>query len=496
MLAFDRNNLALRGEELHEHLMKLFSLSSDLFCIIDFDGRFMLINDAWTETLGWTLEELYSKPFYEFIHPDDRSRTFEELHARLDEQVAMQFENRYICKDGHSRWMSWTGVRSIEKQMTYGIGRDVTEDINAREQLALALESCRLGIWDWRVESHDVFVDERARQMFGFPPDLKIADGECFRAVVHQEDIERISKRAHEAYENSDSLDIEFRVKWPDGSMHWLSCMGKVIRGKQGVPLRMVGVVGKIDERKSIELDRERKLSIEQAAVRKRDEFFGTAAHELRSPLTSLKLSFDLFKKSIAPDGCLNLAADTAGRVIHIAQMQLETLNRAVSTLFDVVQASEGRMSLLCDEWDMVAIVRRVVEQVEELIKKSGSTLTLSAPPEVKGFWDGDRIERVIWNLITNAVKYGNGKPISVAIEQSRGGVKVIVEDQGPGIAPDQMARLFQRFERAKGMKKTPGLGLGLYIVKQIVSAHGGQVNCDSVVGQGSKFSVYLPYRF
>ena len=482
-------------QETLEHLSKLVNLTPDLVCIIDSESYYKFVNHAYMSMLGWSEYELYRKPFTEFVHPDDRAKSLQVIEEAVNGELVTHFVNRLLCKKGGTRWFSWTGVRSVEDQYVYAVGRDITDEFNLREQLALALESCCLGVWDWQADSDEVYFDDRTRSMFGFAPGYKVAGPECFKSVIHPDDLARVTNAAREVYRSGEYLDIEFRIQSPERGEHWVNSMGKVIRDKKGRPLRMVGVISIIDDRKRREIEHERKLVIEQLAVRKRDEFFSIASHELRSPLTSLKLTFDILKKSMASDGSINLEAAVSKRVIHVALMQLDTLTRAVNTLFDVVQASEGRMTLNCGEWDMVLIVRRVIAQAEELAKASGSTIKLHASESIRGFWDGDRVERVVWNLLTNAIKYGAGKPIDIEIHALTHGVQVTVEDQGPGIPHDQLSRLFQRFERVKGMKKTPGLGLGLYIVKQIVDAHSGKVTCKSVVGKGSTFSVYLPYH-
>jgi signal transduction histidine kinase len=119
--------------------------------------------------------------------------------------------------------------------------------------------------------------------------------------------------------------------------------------------------------------------------------------------------------------------------------------------------------------------------------------MTVDIPPHAVGVWDRNRIEQIVINLVSNALKYGNGKPVRVIVKMNEKDAYLIVEDQGVGISVDDQSRIFQRFERASASESISGLGLGLYIVKEIVSMHGGDIRVESEIGKGSKFTVKLP---
>ena len=137
--------------------------------------------------------------------------------------------------------------------------------------------------------------------------------------------------------------------------------------------------------------------------------------------------------------------------------------------------------------------MRRVVESHAEQSASVGSPITLEEPEHLHGIWDEFRIEQVVANLLTNAMRYGGGKPVLVRVERDGDTASVTVRDQGIGISQADQARIFGQFERAVDAKVTPGLGLGLFISLQIVQAHGGRIEVSSTVGQGSSFTVRLP---
>jgi signal transduction histidine kinase len=150
-------------------------------------------------------------------------------------------------------------------------------------------------------------------------------------------------------------------------------------------------------------------------------------------------------------------------------------------------------MELEPETMDLVVAIQAVVERLGEQFRRSGSTVTIQAPPSAVGRWDRLRIEQVIINLLSNAIKYGQGKPIAVTIEVDPARARLIVQDQGIGIPPDAIGRLFAPFERAVSSRHYSGLGLGLYIVHQIIEAHGGSIRVHSRLGSGSTFTVELP---
>jgi signal transduction histidine kinase len=153
-----------------------------------------------------------------------------------------------------------------------------------------------------------------------------------------------------------------------------------------------------------------------------------------------------------------------------------------------------GRLELDIEEVELASVVGEAVAQLEDEATQTGSTITARGAP-VRGNWDRLRISQVVTNLLSNAVKYGNGKPVEVSYGASGDGAFVAVRDQGIGIDPSDQRQIFERFERAVSSRNYGGLGLGLYIVKRIVEAHGGSIRVDSSPGAGAAFWVELPLR-
>ncbi len=225
--------------------------------------------------------------------------------------------------------------------------------------------------------------------------------------------------------------------------------------------------------------------------VRLRDEFLSIASHELKTPLTSLSLQLHTLLKRTR-QGTRPEDADMAQR-LEKAQRQLHKLARMMDELLDVSRLAEGRLRLELSDVDLVQVVREVLERFQEEAQRHHTRLELQADGPVVGRWDRTKLEQVVTNLVTNALKYGAGAPVEVQVHSSGALALLEVTDHGIGIAPENLERIFGKFERAVPVRQYGGFGLGLYIVRQLVEALGGGVDAESTPGKGSTFHLVLP---
>jgi signal transduction histidine kinase/DNA-binding response OmpR family regulator len=223
-------------------------------------------------------------------------------------------------------------------------------------------------------------------------------------------------------------------------------------------------------------------------AIRARDEFLSVASHELNTPLATLTLQLDEILLRAR-----NNEREQPDRGVILARRQVERLSRLVSNLLDVSRITSEQIQLRIADVDLSAITREVLDQFAAEMARAGCATEIEATGPVMGRWDPLRIEQVIANLLSNACKYGAGKPIRVEVGMEGPLAKLSVRDHGIGIAPADRERIFERFERAASARHYGGLGLGLYITRQVVEAHGGTIRVASHAGAGSTFSVELP---
>lgn len=248
-----------------------------------------------------------------------------------------------------------------------------------------------------------------------------------------------------------------------------------------------------ITERQHAAIERERLLEEAQVAIRLRDEFLSVASHELKTPLTALRLHIEAMQR-------IARKADPADpmlqRIMSKLDISLDQINRLtglVNGLLDVTRLREGRLGLNLEVLDLGQVVQAIVEQFEEQFEQASSTVLLDIAPGNTIWADRSRLEQIITNLLSNAVKYGRGGPISIHVYGDATVVRLSVQDQGIGIAAEDQARIFERFERAVSTQHYGGMGLGLFVVHQLVTLLGGTITVESEPGHGSTFTVAFP---
>lgn len=232
-----------------------------------------------------------------------------------------------------------------------------------------------------------------------------------------------------------------------------------------------------------------RLLKEAREAIDVRDDFLSLAGHELRTPLTALQLQILSISKLLGqPDALekIEIRADKAARNVL-------RLSNLVNELLDISRISAGRLRLERSPVALVDAVRGVLDRQADELAKNGCAITLDATEPISGTWDRERIEQIVTNLVVNAMKYGKGKPIELMVARDDGVARLTVRDHGIGIPPDDQQRIFQRFERAVSSRHFGGLGLGLWIARQLVDAHGGTIRVSSEEDRGATFEVTLP---
>ncbi len=249
-----------------------------------------------------------------------------------------------------------------------------------------------------------------------------------------------------------------------------------------------LAVAEELARRAALAIDNARLYRGSQEAVQVREDFLSVASHELKTPITSMSVAIgsQLRKSDAAEDPSLQ-------RTLTTAQRGLKRLNQLVDQLLDVSQIGSGELTLERQTIDLVAVVEEVVAAMQERIARSGAAVEVVAAGPVEGFWDRRRLGEVVGNLLDNALKFGEGKPVRIEVGTSEGAALLVVRDRGSGIAPERLPRVFERFERGVSSRHYGGWGLGLFLVRRIVEAHGGTVAAESLPGAGSSFTVRLP---
>jgi signal transduction histidine kinase len=252
-----------------------------------------------------------------------------------------------------------------------------------------------------------------------------------------------------------------------------------------------VSLVQQIAERAAVAIDRlrlweeqVRLFEREQAAVASRDEFLAFACHELNTPLTALTLQLQSMQRH---EGSLDPAK------VDAAARQVGRLNKLVSELFDVAHLRDDRVHLEPETFDLAEVVHEVAHRFSGELSRSGSSLALDLRGPCVGRWDHMRVEQAVASILSNAIKYGLGRPIDVSVACEEGVARMVVRDRGIGIARGDQERIFERFGHVAPRDHYGGLGLGLWSARRVIEASGGRIRVDSARDEGSTFTMELP---
>lgn len=288
---------------------------------------------------------------------------------------------------------------------------------------------------------------------------------------------------------------IEYRLRHHSGEYRWFLGLALPIRDDQGAIVKWFGSCTDIEDRKQLSDQLEKQKKELEGALQTRDEFLSIASHELKTPLTSLKLYCQLFRKSLGLGREDYLTPEKMSSLSSHIDKQVGKLNRLVDDMLDISRIRSGKLTLRHQAFNLNELILEVVFMLKDQFKTSGCQEPLLECPDqiIAVNWDRVRMEQVLMNLLTNTIRYGNGKPVTLKLSKNDQSVHLQVKDQGIGISPENLDKIFYRFEKIKNAKEVAGLGLGLFITKQIVEAHGGRIWVESQLGVGSEFNIQLP---
>ncbi|MFP2929317.1 ATP-binding protein, partial [Pyxidicoccus sp. 3LG] len=294
--------------------------------------------------------------------------------------------------------------------------------------------------------------------------------------VEHQREVDRLGLRS--------VVYVPLR-----GRSSVLGVLGLASSGERRLGPVDVALASELGRRVGLVLENSQLYREARDAVTLRDEFLTVAAHELRTPLTTLRLQLG---SVLTPEHRAGLAPELATR-LERGLRQVRRLGTLVEGLLDVSRLSSGELRLSLERFDLAELVREVAERHGPEAEAVGCELRVSARPGVFGQWDRQRVDQAVAALVSNALKFGPGKPVEVDVEAAGSRGRVQVRDRGIGIPEDQLEPIFERFGRAVSSRSYGGLGLGLYLARRSAEAHGGRAWAESREGGGARFTLELP---
>jgi PAS domain S-box-containing protein len=469
---------------------------SEAFLSLDARGRVLEHNARAAALLGVEPEGLRGQEPWVAV-PALVGRT---LHERLVTALEQRQPARFLASLPPRTWLE-VSVVPVRDEL-WVLANDITQREDAQvlvqetekrfrllgERFQVALDSAQMAVWETNLTTGQVFRSEGHDRLYGYPEPLQEWTHEMFLASLHPEDRPEVEAQVGAIF----STDVKaytstFRTRWPDGSWHWITSRARVLRDGDGRPLVVRGAMLDITTLKETELAL-------QEAVRVRDDFLSLASHELKTPLAGLLLQLQMLRRLEATDASIPLGSPKVGARVEAIERSLRRLGMLVENLLDVSRMRHGKLDFVFSEGDLSALVSELVARTGEEARLAGVALTGHIEPSLVGRFDRLRLEQVLMNLMSNAFRHGGGRPVEVLLARTSTGARLVVRDEGPGIPEADRERIFGRFEQVATAARMGGLGLGLFIVRQIVEGHSGRVHAEpGPGGTGAAFIVELP---
>jgi PAS domain S-box-containing protein len=556
LLALDRRERERKLEELREatdrRYQDLAEAIPQLVWRANADGRVYYLSQRWCEYTGMSHEQLEGWGWLDAVHPED----VEALRARMREamRAGSRFSTECRVRSHAARKFRWHLCLALPERSPEGeiIGwlatyTDIDEQKRADEERAELLRRAEWArIEAERMQRRSAAIAEVSRLLYDSLDHVTtvrnvaryLAETVCSACVITLVDADLAATPVAVAYRNPEAewrlrgsvanlirASGQFRMSFAPNDAPGQEPPGEALDGNgpmgEGFPRsdallevrgRVLGAISLLtlepafldsegdaafvtDVAQRIATSVESALLYEKArrAVGTRDEFLYIASHELRTPVTSLKIQVQLLGRCLRGEGRVPFTIQSAIEKVRIAEEQIDRLSLLISALLDVSRIGAGKLLLSVREVDLAQVARAVAARFADDAALEGTQIEVIADEPVLGRWDAMRVEQVVTNLISNALKYGRGSPVEISVHAEGTSAVLVVRDHGIGIAKEDIERIFDRFERAVSPTAYGGLGLGLYIARHVVEAHGGMIEVHSEPGAGAEFCVTLP---
>ena len=355
-------------------------------------------------------------------------------------------------------------------------------------QLEMVLATSGTGLWDWDVRTGALTWSEAIFRQHGLDPGAPAPTFERYLETIHPDDRPGFLAALQEAADGGRPLDLEFRVLWPDGSVHWTRGSGRLFRDAAGQPARMLGTGQDVTERRRVETQQDQLVLEERRVAAFREAFIDVISHELRTPITTILGATELLAR---PRSALDAA--TRASLFTDVRAESERLHRLVEDLLVLSRVERGRLVVMNEPLELRRLVRRIVARTSG---NRAEDISIEVEPEVPiAAGEATYVEQVLRNLLGNATKYTTpGTPILVDVRHQRDDVEIRVIDDGPGIPAASLPRLFELYYRdPEHARQASGSGIGLYVCASLVEAMGGRIWAKpGPDGGGSEFGFTL----
>lgn len=460
------------------------------------------------ELTGYTAQEVLGRNCRFLQGNDNDQPALVELRKAMREQRQVSVVLSNYRKDGSLFWndLTLTPIFADDGELTHyvGVQRDVTQQIKDKTALHATVENLRtiqerlqlgqthahVGTMDWEVRSGRVFWSKSVGPLFGHRAGEIETDLEHFFAAVHPDDCESVMRALDACVRNDMHYDMEYRVVWPDGSIHWQSGSGAAIHDARGEAVRLVAILQDINTRKQTEIALIKAREEADRTNRTKSEFLSHMSHELRTPMNAILGFAQLMQYD---DTLPESHVENVHEILQAGNHLIELINEVL----DLAKIESGGFDLSLGPVAVSSVIEECLSLIQPASARRGIEINYMPSPTCGVRADRTRLKQALLNIISNGVKYNcDHGTLSVSLAEVYNGdwVRIGVHDTGEGMKAEELRQIFEPFERL-GQKGSniEGTGIGLTITKRMVELMGGSVNVESTPGSGSTFSIELP---
>ncbi|MGH7963223.1 MAG: ATP-binding protein [Candidatus Binatia bacterium] len=482
----ERREQALRAaaEAARDQVTHILEGMSDSFVAFDPQWRITAANASAAELMHQRREDLLGKVYWDEFPPARDTNLYTEFHRAMADRVPVKFENYYLP------WGRWFEVDAYPAAPG---GLSVFfQDITARKQaeealrdseerLRLATDSAEVGIWHCSVPEGRLIWSPQFKRLFGLPPDNAELTYQQFLDYVHPEDRQRMDGPVRQIFAEGKELEVEYRIVWPDGSVHWIGTKGRAFHDGPGGAVWFRGVALDITARKQAEEALARQAEDLQCSNEELQQFAYVASHDLQEPLRTVSGFVQLLAKRY--QGKLDTDADEFIGFVLDGTQRMQALIRDLLAYARVGIQEQARAATDCE-----VVLEQTLQTLRIAIEQSGAQVTHDPLPLVTV--NEGQLGQVFQNLIGNALKFRGPQPPRVHVSARQDGRQWVftVRDNGIGLDSQYAQRIFQVFQRLHSRKEYAGTGIGLAICKKVIERHGGRIWVESAPGTGSTF--------